>query len=119
MSNYRPTYEEVSARVGTARVRLTEGQLALCINGVAEIYQKNILKMDENHRAGKTEFARRHEEIAEHCRELWKMLEGVSSEWSARFNAVEREMIARHKREARREAASKAAATRAAKKLQK
>lgn len=114
--SYRPTYEQVAARVGTARVRLTEGQLALCINGIAEIHRENFEKMQAD---TNEELRKRHEKIVEHCRELWKMLEGVSSEWSARFHSVEREMIARHKREALREAASKAAATRKAKKLQK
>lgn len=114
--SYRPTYEEVAARVGKARVMLTEGQMALCMNGVHAILDKNLslARKDEN-----PEIRRRHEEIVDECVDLLGMLSNLSNDWSARFNAVERGLISMHKREVRHDAALKAAATRAAKKLQK
>lgn len=106
---YRPTYEQVAARVGKASIKLDEAELALCINGVAEIYQQQILKMDENYRAVKTEAARSNEETVEKCRALLRMLEERSAEWCRAYNVQERILIETEKRAAR----LKAAATRA------
>ncbi len=106
-------YKQAVKIIGGMNFRISEGESSIINNACAYAYHHE----QELAKAAKTDHEREiHERNAAHFMGVWKRVDECSANWRKRLYAVEARLMAEAKAKKRREAAAKAAATRAARK---